>query len=365
MKLGIITFHRAHNCGAMLQCVALQTVLERMGHEVVVVDCNDVGDGLRDRLFVPLSWRRAKQLAHLLLNRLNPARRRYARFRRRFMNLSPACMGRIQDVACDCYVLGSDQVLNPFHMENQRNVFLMTDIPSSVRRIAYAASFGIETLPCECLRPFRDALACFSALGIREDSGVAICRGQLGLVQDVCQTLDPTLLLDSSDYRRLEFSVRTPDRYVLVYHMGWCLDATLSLARRVARMQDARVVVTSLVGLRPKVDDVMWLFGSPDQFLSLVKNACCVITTSFHGAAFSVVYQRPFISVIPLGLTVKGRLVSLLRQLGLENRAFREGDSVSDDELGALIDIDFGKVCQRLRPLRESSMAFLRKAVLC
>ncbi|MBR3822997.1 MAG: polysaccharide pyruvyl transferase family protein [Kiritimatiellae bacterium] len=358
MKVGIVTFHRAHNCGAMLQCLALVTVLQRMGHDVRVLDCNNVGEGI---LFpnvrnprVWLGWLYRLVVSGALSQRLWF---RYWCFMKRFFPMTKKIdIGEHLGMEFDKIVLGSDQVLNPLITGRFLQTFLLKDICCDEKKIAYAASFGLSTLPDSYRQIFATQLSKFKALGIREESGVKICTDELQLSAPLAVTVDPTLLLDADVYKNFETFVNEQDEYVLVYWIGYSTEYIMALAKRIAKLYGIKVVVAAIV---PFKGGKSWRTISPGEFLYLVRNAKIVVTTSFHGTSFAVINRKPFVTVIPSGLNVADRIVGLLQQLSLSSQIVNEGDFMSDDILRAKLDVDFSAAEENLCAIRQMSLNFL------
>jgi len=361
MKIGIVTFHRAHNCGAALQCVALITVLQRMGHDVRVIDCNNIGQSffpnvLRIRIW--LGW------LHFML--VSFARRerlwfRYWLFRKRHMPMTHK-IGKNSKFPADIdrVVLGSDQVLNPAWMGQYGDVFLLVDKCPDRNKVSYAASFGVPTLPVECRTQFKNALSKFHALGIREDSGVEICNKELNLPIKARITIDPTLLLRADDYLKFEKPVKIDSPYVLVYWMGHTKEYLCKLAHEISAIYGIRVIVASIMAYQ---DSKEWMSVSPSEFLSLFRNATYVVTASFHGTAFSIINHKPFLTVIPKDLSIGGRMVSLLTKLNLLDQIVHEGCSIGAAMIRQKLSLKFDESDELLDSLRRESIEFLREAL--
>ena len=362
MKVGIVTFHRAHNCGAALQCVALITVLQRMGHDVRVLDCNNVGEGI---LFpnvrnprVWLGWLYRLVVSGALSQRLCF---RYWKFMKRFFPMT----GRIGNEKpfpgeFDFFVVGSDQVFNPMLTGEFLDVFLLNGCCDDEKKISFAASFGVSTLPESYRSVFSECLSRFQALGIRENSGCEICEKELNVPISPVVTIDPTLLLSSTDYLRFETPVKTGGDYVLVYWIGWSREYVCELANRIAKRSGLRVIVATITTYK---SDASWIPTSPDEFLYLLRNARYVVTTSFHGTAFAIINRVPFLTVIPNGMNVAGRIVGLLEQLSLTSQIVHEGDALTDGRLDGLLDVDFKNVGSALWEIQIGSIDFLRNAM--
>ena len=361
MKIGIVTFHRAHNCGAVLQCVALITVLQRMGHDVRVIDCNDIGQTFFPNVLkirVWLGW------IHFMLISFARTQRlwfRYWCFRRRYIPMTHKVKKKCKfpkDI--DRVVLGSDQVLNPTWMGQYGDEFLLINKCPDRIKVSYAASFGVSSLPEECREHFKIALSKFHAVGVREDSGAKICNEELHLPIKVKVTIDPTLLLEADDYVKFEKPVRVKRPYVLVYWMGHTKEYLCNLAHKVADLYGLKVIVATITAYH---DSKEWISVSPSEFLFLFRNATFVVTASFHGTAFSIINHKPFLTVIPKAQNIGDRMISLLNKLKLTNQIVNEGSDIGDSIIRQKLSLRFDEADTALNYLRKESMEFLQEAL--
>lgn len=373
MKLAILTLPLHNNFGGIIQAWALQTVLERMGHSVDVID--DVINRPAPRSIAawkavwiypwraigkftgrsqkPIRWEYVQRQIWLRARRsLLPFIRRNIHIR----NLDSITELRESDY--DGYVFGSDQVWRPSYINGVyggevRNLFGAFCKGWSVRRVAYAPSFGLDSV-CEFteaqLCDIANLLADFDAVSVREDSGMALLRNEFGV--EACHVLDPTMLLTKSDYLELIAGVSPSEACGSV--MTYILDPAAqkqNVANAVARKMGLAKYGTALAG-----------YGEPtitmEEWLSAFRDAEFVVTDSFHASVFSILFGKPFVVV---GNSSRGqaRISSLLRMCGLEHH-FVE----SQDSLGA-VPGDYvipPSVQYRLIELRNASMRFLTEA---
>ena len=366
MKVGILTFHRAHNCGAMLQNYALQTVLARMGVEAKTIDFNDIGE---ERRFSGLSGLTVKQHLRRLINFFfsigffDSRLARFNRFRQKFLNCTDWVFNQNSFPEFDYYIVGSDQVFQPNLTKQYCEAFLLKNV-SPEKRISYAASFGYDTLPEEFRTLYVKCLSRFKAVSVREDTGKNIIHNELKLDIPVETVLDPTLLLDAGDYDKIETKFQTPDRYVLVYSIGGAEEKLRKVAKTIADKKGIQVVYVN--ACRRHYFDIPFsdlITTSPDRLVYLIRHAEYVVTTSFHGVAFSLVYKRQFSAILPGDSKVAGRIPALLKSIGILSRAL--SDKTSLDAFVALSEskIDYLEVDRCLQRLQIASIDFLKKAL--
>lgn len=331
MKVGLITVFHVPNYGAMLQCYALSTYLKRLGHEVFLYD---------------VSWSNTNPILCYLKRKLMLG------FMSDFIsNNLPRITSDLTETA-DIYMVGSDQVWNPDILGDSIDKFMLSFVPSGSKKVAYAASFGCDEWTDEShYETAKELLKDFSYITVREDSGVELLRQQFGI--HARQVLDPCLLLH--DYTPLMSGkgiAKTGNDLVtfkLVYSYDWCLQAK-TLANSL------RCNFAELNGRRLKnkgdIHGVNVRSCSVSDWLSSIANAKYVLTDSFHGSVFAILFGRQF-AVIPSISKRQTRLTSLLSSLGLSDRF-----SVNVADCKAILErpINYDAVYSRLAKLREASV---------
>ena len=316
MKVAILTFHNSpNNAGAVLQAWALQRTIEKFGHEAVIIDyhreCADYNKWWSFASLRGLYYTLKRFPCEMI------RQGRCNRFRRNNLNLTEAQYGGWIDYRdADAYIAGSDQVFNPHN--NEMNAGYLLDFVSPwKKRIAYAASFGADEFPDEYVQMLKDCLPKFNALSVREDSGAKTIKIIAGI--DATVVLDPTLLLDAGEYNSLiegTASVSIPDEpYVFMYIIGYHSDAYRTALEKASELGAKRIVVMTNGRAEWHLPQLgifhrMHVF-SPADFLAHISKADFVVTNSFHGTAFSLIFGRSFIS-LKNGTAGDSRMISLL-----------------------------------------------------
>lgn len=369
MRIAILTLPLHTNFGGILQCYALQTVLQSMGHEVSVlntafdkVDCK-TRIGLFIKRLIKTMLRRESKFYGWKTER-EITRKNTLSFISKHINIrNVADLSLLNEDEFDAIVVGSDQIWRPcYYHEPIANAYLkFAKDWTRVNRVAYAASFGTDsweytqqqTEECAAL------LKLFSAVSVRERSGINLCEKYFG--KHAVQTLDPTLLLTKECYQSL-VSQSSAERHDggLCYYF---LDATpekLQLAQKVA--MDKKMV--AYWGNNPNVEKYHLYFEeriqiSVEQWLANLMDASLVVTDSFHGCVFSILFNKPFLAI---GNKERGldRFISLLSQFGLEHNLLTScNDEVSISESH----FDWNDINRKLQALRETSMMFLKTSL--
>ena len=368
MRIGILTLPLHTNYGGILQAYALQTVLERMGHNVKVIDY--------DYLFqTPSFWTKFKRFVKKTLHmqtlsvrfeeELNKPMKTWRHFTQPFINMH---IHRLPikdlnaDLFCnmfDCIVVGSDQIWRPTHIKG----VLGTSIPNAfldfakewpIKRIAYSASFGTDEWEFseEETTIIKKLISKFDAVSVREDSGVELCKRHLGI--DAFHTLDPTLLLGKDDYlsickKRIKFKDKGD---LLVYILDFTKEKELMI-KTVEKKYGLKAFYTNIDENNKKDEDSQppvenWLIG--------FQNTKYVITDSFHACIFSIIFEKPFIVI---GNQERGmaRISSLLAMFNMEDRLISD---VNDFQ-----SVSFEKISthKRIEELKKDSLAFLTNAL--
>ena len=368
--IGTITFHESINYGGILQAYALQKTLEGMGYVPEIIDyCNP------DRGTAALSgFRRVlHRVWHGVVVKIlvgTDRRKNTDEFRRKYLRLSPRkyCDEKslhADPPVYDAYITGSDQVWNPRNNNGDASYFL-TFAPEGKKRISYAASFGVAEIPGGVGTVYAQWLKQIHRLSVREIEGAR-------LVNELTKTeaemvLDPTLLLDRDQWRRVAVPCAHPRPYILCYYMpGDRLvnKSITALARQVADRTGWRVIsIGEKEYMRLNPFRCSIFNAGPAEFVGLFQNASFVITNSFHGAAFSINYRIPFVVPINRALSpykaLSSRITTLLQTLNLEERLVPAGECFSRE---VAIDLDYRPVESILEQWRGRSLDFLRDAL--
>jgi hypothetical protein len=363
LKVGIITFHAASNYGAVLQAFALQVFLKQAGHSPFFIDYHYgiTQKGLRK--YIARTPRKT-------LSRWADVYRQYvfAQFRKQYLNLSDNSYLSADDLlenppSADAYICGSDQVWNPSFLKNRKDelAFFLEFGAEEIRRIAYAASIGGSVIPDNWKNRFSQHLNRFNFVSVREN--VAVTALSSLSHTDIVWVPDPTLLLNREDYENnLTLNVREKSN-VFSYILGRIVPpSVIQIRDYVCELLAADYVETY------KRDSLGILVeGVPDpcRWISLLRSSQFVVTNSFHGTIFSILFKRPFI-VLPLNgpsASMNVRIISLLSRFGLEDRFITEFDSRLISEL-CTNEINWDLVDNKINAFREVGAEFLSKALL-
>lgn len=368
-KVGVLTFHWADNFGAVLQAYALQRAIESIGFAVEIVDFRP------PQLILPylpvLRWREiverygekkailgfAKEV--LTYRRKKSRQLLFESFREQYLHLGDQTFFVATMLAntlrgySHC-VVGSDQVWRPCFLRGAENVYFLP-FREIKRKVAYAASIG-EPVPQGLFEFYKMHLSAFDHISVREGAAGDFLSSLLGRAIEV--VLDPTLLLSAKDYEEIMCvpKEKLPERYLLAYNFDV---QALRLAEELAKRYKLPVVSYSKPFRRR-----VWSLGKafdhlgPREFLWLTKHAEVVVTNSYHGMIFAMLFEKPLFIVISPKFAPT-RILDFLSRLNL-NQNLSEKNGV----LLATIDVlGYEKLWQKLSYEREKSYAFLYRAL--
>lgn len=376
MKIGILTQPLHYNYGGIMQCWALQQVLLRLGHRPEMIYLEPCETPSRELVVRrSLSFVKALIKKYLLgldriylqsplFPRYNPAIFAFAdnRFVNRIRKTKAyGCDADIDQVVqrrgYDAFIVGSDQVWREEYSPNILTYFLDFLPENDERpRVAYAASFGKDKdyISSDKMPDCRRLLARFDAVSVRENKGIDIVRHDLGR-QQVTKTLDPTLLLTASDYEKL---ILPADRRDVPYIASYILDTSDEKNGLLAKISATKNLSVSNINIEVNPE------GMPtvSQWLANFADADFVVTDSFHGCVFSIIFGKPFIAIANAERGLD-RFVSLLSEFDLTDRLIYSAGDFDTHQEQLLASLDYADVRLRLDAMRERSLAWLKKAL--
>lgn len=377
MKLAILTQPLSSNYGGILQCYALQTTLNRLGHSVVVLNrIKPLAPWWKNCLsFAKRCWKyyvagslRYSPFLRYTTQSWNTVIRNMTAFITRHIQTTPpiyttkALRQSVLSLHIEGIVYGSDQVWRPCYSPDIRNFFgsfLTAD--DRIRQIAYAASFGVDR--CEFSPDQLQACSAlvhrFEAVSVREDSGIALCRDCFGI--EACQMIDPALLLQAEDYIRLiEQADTKPSGGDLLVFVLDRSEEKRAVAEAVAESENLHLweIGPRFNELTLSLDDRILI--PVEQWLRGFREAKMVVTDSFHGCIFSILFSKPFIAIgnASRGMT---RFTSLLKLFDLEDRLIHSLEEFRSRQQALSAPIDYTMVHARLQHYREVALDFLKR----
>ncbi|MBE7076191.1 MAG: 4Fe-4S dicluster domain-containing protein [Clostridiales bacterium] len=340
MKVAIVTIYDYFNHGNRLQNYALEKAISKFGYDVETL-------AVPPKKFYPFFFGMAGVFSFL------PVTKRIKnsmKFTKQSLKSKTFCKYSKKNLEktngnYDCFVIGSDQVWNPKYIINNDVSFLK--FVDAEKTVAYAPSFGIETVPEKYQKDFAEGLNHIKYLSSREKEGTEIIKT---LTQkDAEVVVDPTVLLTKEEWESFAEPVKKlPEKYILTYFLGKS-KAYREEVEKIAKENNLQVI-----NLNAPFDK--FHKSNPKQFMYLIKNAELVCSNSFHGNVLSIIMEKPFISFVPTHKT-RSRIVHLLKNFGLEDRNF---EILKKEEY---FNADFSFSREKIEKQRAESLKYLEQSL--
>lgn len=340
-RIAIITIYTIPNYGSILQAYALQKYLEKTNEYGKIEIINYDYRGFTHRLkrirvtgFIAFIKneisnliRKDPEVRKRKLKRFENFRRLYIKESCHYPNKWSLRLSRaLKDY--DVYITGSDQVWNSKEVQGN-TVFLLDFVPQGKKKLSFSSSFGIDYIDEKYKSRFRRLLQNYNAISVREKEGLILLK-ELGVNNHCYLTCDPSLLLDSEDYNQIasQSSLQIEEPYILVYGLSYAFNpmpAILEVIKAAVDKYRCKVIFLSQGRIPYTGDSQYVLDAGPNEFIKYVANAKYIVTSSFHGTAFSLIYRKPFTPIAPKhGDT---RIIDLLETLGISDIIQEPGDT--------------------------------------
>ena len=361
MKIGILTFHRALNYGAVLQCYALFTVLKEMGHDVEVIDYRAQSIE-KERKAINLkalknkSWPKRLETFVLVPFRFvfrRKAAKTFDTFLSKYIRLShPVFTSKDIPAKYDLVVFGSDQIWSPILCGGFNDIYYGQFPKGKARFISYAASLeGFDEFTLQQWNSLSRKLDCFDAIAVREKSFRDELAKKTG--KKIDWVVDPTLLVSPVVLKRI--AQKPPySRYIFLFTVQGGV-MPYKIAQYLATKEGYTVIrarASARLNLHHKEKNVRTIYAAdPSIFVGLIDNAEYVVTNSFHATAISLQMKKNFFVV---QCEHPNRMVDLLRQIHLEDRYVNH-----PSDLACASTIDYERVHAYLKDMSHSSYDYL------
>ncbi|MDD4509914.1 MAG: polysaccharide pyruvyl transferase family protein [Oscillospiraceae bacterium] len=359
IRTATVTYYNEYNYGAVLQTYALQKFLHSLGIDNKIVDYSERSTKILEKIScgkLRFALYAVKRNLKLLVNYRSIINKR-ARFNA-FVNDNLMLTDHYDSVEnliitppeVDLLIAGSDQIWN-LSSKLRKDFFLMFG-GDSVVRISYAASLGRYDFSLEQKRVLICAVSKFDYVSVRESEAVTYLNETGNINAELL--VDPTLLLNDTEWKEIAISPNIKEKYILCYPLLYHTDIDGAL-KKLKKELDIKVVAISPDGTKCCYADITVKDSGPAEFLGWVANAEYVVTSSFHGTVFSLLFKKPFVSYN--NAANSGRISNLLDLVGLSNR-FNPADVPSKE-----LTIPYDRVFEIVNKEREKSKSFFIKIV--
>ena len=377
MRVGIITTFRQPNWGSVLQAYALEKVIEQMNYDVEVIDYKYPNEFHWQR---GIKWGKTPDTLKAKIHRIKiyclcvlrlrskPMMELLNSFIKKNMKLSR----RIDSYESlhenppvyDIYVSGSDQIWNPNTMLGDMS-YMFDFVPKGKKKISYASSFSCASIPDGLKDVYKKNLSTYEALSVRENNGRNIIRQMIG--RDAKVVLDPTLLLPKVHWEKFaEKAKKTdlPKAYILCYMLAYTFSVDEPMGKLLEMVQRKYNMPVIALKTMPQSfhGDIFQLpvsYGKGiEEFLYLIKNASIVVSSSFHGTAFSLNLGKPLVAMG--AMNEDDRVLSLLKNLGMSNQ-FVYAEKLQESCINPFYNVENEQI--KMEELRSESLLFLRSSL--
>lgn len=356
-KVGLITYHKSYNYGAMLQVYATQYIIKKMGYDCKIIDYVNKDEEKENKLFF---YKRNFTFMHNVKYLLrNIFLKSYFIRNNNFKNFinkldrtkKVTNCTEISQLRFDTYIVGSDQVWNPLITGNKFEPAYLLDF-NAKKKISFASSMGSHKLNSSEMIYIKDKLSNFNAISVREK----FAKEQLNELGINCKIVcDPTLLIDKNDWINncYDDSILNgiPKNYIILYLLEPFSDKISEILLKVKSVYNLPVVYIAFSNSKKKNVDYHLTNVTPERFVCLINNSDLVLTDSFHGTAFSVNLNKQFISI--LNPSNPKRVEDFLTFLGLEENIYNKKIKKNF--------IDYKKINSKIESIINDSIKFLKQ----
>lgn len=337
MKVGILTFHDAHNYGAVLQAYALKKYLKTLGFNAMVVNYHHftIPDGY-PKNDNETRWEKFNEFIQDLID---------------FDENVYTSEEELEKLDMDFWICGSDQIWNTDITRGFNKGFFL-DFKTKGKKISYATSMGIPKLDEKYEKQLKESLNGLDCISVREESLKKYIEKFTN--KPVTKVLDPTFLLSEKDYEELISDNNKYGEYILINALG--PDKRLTeIAKKIAQKTNLKIIELN----DKKIDNYFCeqvSEASPTEYLELMKNAQVIVTNSFHGTVFSIIFKKEFYTITRLNRN--SRMENILDIVDMKDRLIED---VKDIE--KVKKQDYKKAYERLEVEKEKSRTFLKNAL--
>ena len=367
MKVDVITRHSVANYGSILQSYATQKIIEQLGYECEIIDYTRLEEQGKNKS--KTLCRNSKTWNKNVLTRLiyrviqTPnylyAYNKFKKFRRKLLKQTNIEYSSIEELKinppkADIYCSGSDQIWGKIGTHECDEAYFLGFVPEGSKCISYAASIGKENISNEIKESIRKFLPKYSKILVREKSAVDIIKKEG--ITNVEQVLDPTLLLNQIEWNEMANYNPKEQKYVLVYQLH-DNKKFVEYAKKFAKK-----VKLPLLRICPSTQSIIRggkpiILPTPQEFISYFKNAEYIVTDSFHGTVFSLIFNKKFVDILPNETST--RIISILELTNLKSRILKSYDDFS--LIGK--EINYNEVNKILQDERSKSIEKFKNAI--
>ncbi len=360
MKIGILTYHLSENYGAVLQAYALRSYLISKGYDAQFVDYVHPAHREMYSLYSKKQLKKRSFIGKIKYNisfilKLSRLYKRKRRFKK-FMNNHLLSVPKQNNSEYDIVFYGSDQIWrkqNVIGIDDFNEVYFGSEHIKAKKKVSYAASMGILHSSDKDKAKLTELLKNFDSISVREQDLYELIQPLTEKKVEI--VLDPVFLLTKSDWQQIVGERKVKRKYILLYNLLHNDDAVLC-AKQIAKKENLEIIeingkINSTLLYRRK----RYNAGGPIDFLSLLYYAEFVVSTSFHGVAFAILFNKQFFSFLK---EHSERIVSILNRFELSDRFYPEKEQMKNK-----ISIEYDKVNKLIEQDRVLSTSFIKESL--
>ena len=365
-KIGVLTFHRSLNYGAVLQARGLVEAVKKMGFEAELVDYRNENLEKRD------SFKRFYIYEGLIRNTFNIIempfwfirRKKFDKFLKE-TNVSGKIKG-IDDETTKSYsklIVGSDQVWNP-KVTNHDLSYFFSNVSDHTKKISYAASFGVSELNEESENKYKSKLSEINSISVREQSGVELVEKIINVKPEL--VIDPSMLLNKEEWRNIyKKHYKDPvidSKYIVIYQRAFS-KSLITFAKDLSEKTGYKLV-TITGNPRQLIKGKYVQSAGPFEWLNIIDNAEVVVTNSFHGVAFALNFNKNlFVEYLDPKFGVNTRLENIIEYFDIHHSLIKRSKNQIEIPNLRNCSIDYEKLNIKLEEYRDFSKCYLESAL--
>lgn len=365
MKVGFITRHAVANYGSILQSYAMQETIKNLGHESEIINYirdDENGKNIGKTMLNRSKFWNKNVITRFVYNILQTPNytnsfNKFSKYRKELLQETKE-YNSLEHLKNDCpnediYCTGSDQVWGKIGDDDYDKTYFLDFVPEGKKCISYASSFGKEKINKNLEEKLPELLKKYSKILVREDSAVKLLKEK----EIPCeQTIDPVYLLDKEQWNKMIGNTKFNKKYILVYqlHNNKEFERYCKEFSKKVNLPLIRISISWLYMFRP---GKLAFLPTPQEFMAYFRDAEYVITDSFHGTSFSLIFNKKFVYILP-GET-STRITSILNLTGTQDRIlsnYNDFDTIKKE-------IDYKRVNDILKDERKKSIELLRDAI--
>jgi len=364
-KIGIITFHSAHNYGAVLQVYALQKKVDNSD----IINLRNIYINSYYKIIKLYKGKNVLKLGKSIISNIYY----YKRNKKRYQNFEKFISSKLKlsnkyknedelkenFPKYDIYITGSDQVWNYEIANGLKDSYTLNFGDEKIKRISYAASIGNAVIPKELVNEYKTKISKIDYISVREENAKKVLQ-EIGIKKDIEVVLDPTLLLTKEEWNKEinELKNGIKEKYILAYVIE-NNEEYYKIVNELSRRTGLKVVHFEKNNKKYENSLRSAYTQGPLEFLNLIKNAEYVVATSFHACIFSILFHKKFF-IVP-HLNTGSRVTNLLDKLQIKGRIFNTFEEFKNIDYN--FETNYENVEKILQQEREKSMSFLKGAI--